>query len=358
MPEWLRFFGRSTGMSDHTQIEWTDATWNPVTGCTKVSAGCKYCYAEREWRRLSANPKTRYYGREFGDMRCHGDVLSLPLRWRKPRRVFVNSMADLFHPDVPEEFIDKVFAVMALARTHTFQVLTKRPKRMLEYMLGMESDVAGRRWFYASRYDENIVYSIEESIRAFGASLDRRLPLRNVWIGVSVENQATADERIPLLLQIPAAVRFVSCEPLLGPVDLSRWIPTENHYATRCEHCGWAGSSKSCLGQDEDVICPSCGMSMRGEDDAGIGWVIAGGETGPKERTPHPDWFRSLRDQCAVAGVPFMFKQWGECAPRIVNPPVMTPRGLEFPDQQIMTRVGKKAAGRLLDGRLHDAYPK
>ncbi len=204
--------GKGKEMSDKTGIAWTNATWNPVTGCTKVSQGCKHCYAEREWARLSANPKaTAYFGLAFTDVACHEDRLDQPLRWEKPRLIFVNSMSDLFHEAVPDDFIDKVFAVMALAEQHVFQVLTKRPERMW-------------RWFDPEH--DNREHAVGQAMREIAASRgsnDAGLPewpLPNVWLGVSIEDQATADARIPLLLQTPAAVRWVSAEPLLGPIEI------------------------------------------------------------------------------------------------------------------------------------------
>jgi len=335
-------------MSDKTHIEWTNATWNPVTGCTKVSAGCKHCYAERDWARLSANPATRYYGRAFTDVQCHSDVLELPLRWTKPRRIFVNSMSDLFHPDVPDQFIADVFAYMAYARHHTFQVLTKRPERMRALLTNHEwieemysastalahddaCEILGRR----GAFDANRRTGTD--IRAF----DPTFSLSNVWLGVSVEDQATADERIPLLLQTPAAVRWISAEPLLGPMNLAQI-------------------------RDADVLLFPLAGEVSGEGrnepmplrNGGIDWVVAGGESGPKARPMHPNWARSLRDQCAAAGVSFLFKQWGEFLPI----PDAEDRGLIAsglnPVRSAMMRVGKKTAGRLLDGILHDGYPE
>lgn len=297
-------------MSDKTGIEWTEATWNPVTGCTKVSQGCKHCYAEREWARLSANPKaTAYFGRAFGDVKCHPERLDQPLRWKRPRRIFVNSMSDLFHEDVPCGFIDRVFAIMAQSPQHTFQVLTKRPERMLEYMT---HPVRLNMWA-----DANIPLI---------SSVWGDFPLPNVWLGVSVEDQDTADERIPLLLQTPAAVRWVSAEPLLGPVDLEF-----GEIDIALEKDGFGNSA--ILG--------------------GIDWVVVGGESGPKARPMHPDWARSLRDQCAASGVPFLFKQWGEFAPNWFN----DDDGEKIPGSEWIDRMGKKMAGRLLDGFQHDGYP-
>ena len=295
-----------------TKIEWTDETWNPVTGCCKVSAGCKHCYAEREWPRMTRLVPA-YAGRAFSDVRCHEERLSQPLRWKKPRRIFVNSMSDLFHEDVPREFIWQVFEVMEKCPQHTFQILTKRAKRM-------------RR----------------EVTNAFDMLCVGWLP--NVWIGVSVENQAAADERIPLLLDTPAAVRWISAEPLLGPVDL---------LATP------AG----------DILCRCAGcLSMT--PDTRLDWVVVGGESGPNARPMHPAWARSLRDQCAAAGVPFLFKQWGEWFPTSIgqggsqlgawNGDDFMPGwgDIKNPENN-MVRAGKRAfGGRLLDGVQHDGYPE
>lgn len=323
-------------MSDKTHIEWTDATWNPVTGCSKVSAGCKHCYAERDWARLSANHHTRYFGRAFTDVQCHPDVLELPLRWRRPRRIFVNSMADLFHDAVPDQFIADVFAYMAFARHHSFQVLTKRPERMARLLTDQDwidgafseslaiagddaCDILGRR----GEFDAN--RRRRDDVRA----LDQSLPLANVWLGVSVEDQAAANERIPLLLKTPAAVRWISAEPLLGPLVLD----------------GSGGHVEALAGWWRHVD-----------------WVVAGGESGPNARPMHPTWARSLRDQCAAASVPMLFKQWGEWLPRTdaFRQNLLIGGGVAhhtFGDVA-MARVGKKAAGRLLDGVQHDGYPE
>ena len=252
-------------MSDKSGIAWTEASWNPVTGCTKVSAGCKHCYAEREWTRLAANPKSGvYHGRQFTDVACHSERLDQPLRWTKPRRIFVNAMADLFHESVPDAFIDQVFAVMALAPQHTFQVLTKRVERM-------------REWF-APGYD-NREHAVGQAMREIAASRggdDAGLPewpLPNVWLGVSAEDQEAAEARIPALLETPAAVRWVSLEPLLGPVDLGSW-----------------------LGPDPATK---------------IAWVVCGGESGPGARVFRVEWAREILRQCRGADVPFFMKQMG-----------------------------------------------
>lgn len=214
-------------MADHSRIEWTQATWNPVTGCNKVSQGCKHCYAERLAKRLQAMGNARYA--QGFKVTLHPDLLELPLSWKQPRRIFVNSMSDLFHPDVPLDFLQQVFATMERAYWHEFQVLTKRPER--------------------------------------AAQLAADLPWpSNVWMGTSVESTAVVD-RVRQLQQVPAEVRFLSVEPLLGPIPD---LPLD-----------------------------------------GIHWVIVGGESGPGARPMDPDWVRMIRAQCDARHVPFFFKQWG-----------------------------------------------
>lgn len=325
-------------MPGETSIEWADATWNPVTGCTKVSAGCDHCYAERfaeRFRGVAGHP----YEQGF-DLRLWPERLEVPLRWSKPRRIFVNSMSDLYHADVPTEFIAEVFAVMALARWHTFQVLTKRPQRMKRLL----NDVA----FWGL-----VAVAIGERRRAFprkiltDTDVGPAKPLPNVWLGTSVENQEAA-YRIDWLVKTPAAVRFLSCEPLIGPLDLSTWVQPE-----------------AILSDDQGEYRAYCA----------IDWVIAGGESGPDARPMHPDWPRGLRDQCQNAGVAFFFKQWGEWAPVVDADgtgrsegaaPAHSgaafdagvwqefPRGARHGD---VFRVGKRRAGRELDGQTWDQFP-
>jgi protein gp37 len=329
-------------MADKTGIEWTDATWNPTTGCAKVSAGCKHCYAERDWARLVHLPA--YAGRAFTDVECHPNRLDQPLRWKRPRRIFVNSMSDLFHEDIPDEFIDQVFAVMALSPQHTFQILTKRADRMREYL----SDTLRLEKIYIQWH------SVSGSPREA-----QGWPLPNVWVGVSVEDQGAANERIPLLLETHAAVRWISAEPLIGRVDL-------------CETFGmWWNQTMGCF---ESFHSSGFNRNPHNWAEKAIDWVVVGGESGPKARPMHPEWAQSLRDQCAAAGVQFLFKQWGEWAPTAMgsaNRPFdqqQAVRGDDIagtvfgePGKQFMwpvVRVGKKAAGRLLDGVQHDGYPE
>lgn len=269
-----------------TGIVWTDETWNPVTGCTKVSQGCKHCYAERDWHRLQHLP--RFAGRAFTDVVCHPERLDQPLRWAKPRRIFVNSMSDLFHEDVPDEFIDQVFAVMALAKQHEFQVLTKRPQRMLDYCktLGRHHEI-DRVSIAAKR--------ISNKTGFFWRMCDEGWCLPDVWLGVSVEDQATANERIPLLLQTPAAVRWISAEPLLGPIDLNRLQFLG----------GEVGDKMSALsGRYLAAYGTKPGAPK-------LDWVVVGGESGPKARPMVLGWAKEIVIQCRGAGVPVLMKQVG-----------------------------------------------
>lgn len=345
-------------MSDHTHIEWTDATWNPITGCSVVSAGCKHCYAMRlAGTRLRDHPSRAGLTRQTligpvwtGDVRLNEDWLDQPLRWKKPRRIFVCAHGDLFHQAVPNAWIDRVFAVMALAPQHTFQVLTKRPERMLD-------------WFQRNPYKGIIGYAdiIRESrpsLCRIGISDPNVAPWPNVHLGVSVENQAAADERIPLLLDTPAAIRWISAEPLLGPLDIFNGDPDPRlagHTATATYLGDWWE--------------PGDGLSSAPRH--GLDWVVAGGESGPGARPSHPAWFRSLRDQCQAAGVPFFFKQWGEWLPadqhaatgRLCDDEFALDDDLigslhDWPDGACSVHVRKKDAGRLLDGREWNQYPE
>lgn len=351
-------------MSDKTKIEWSDATWNPVTGCSKVSEGCRNCYAKTFTERFKGTPG-HYFENGF-DVTLRSDKLDQPLRWSRPRRIFVNSMSDLFHPDVPDDFIDQVFAVMALAPQHTFQILTKRPVRMREYLTDRRehieeklafnppdgqrvADLFGGKWVPPQVGDFGRV-----ELAGYFDGVELPWPLPNVWLGASVENQQAADERIPLLLQTPAAVRFLSCEPLLEEVDITEWLPDKCAVTLHP-----AGHPLSC--GDCDPCNDVWGFKSRWQEC--INQVIVGGESGPGARPMHPDWARSLRDQCQAAGVAFHFKQWGEWA-RGANFPDHIPSGMAYKwnesddDSAAMWKVGKKAAGRLLDGRTWDEFPE
>lgn len=275
-----------------TKIEWTNATWNPVIGCSKVSSGCQNCYAEKMAGRLSNIAATSYYikvvksemqkdnpnfiekGLPIWNGKTHlvKSALTKPFHWKKPRMIFVCSMGDLFHESLAFADIFKVYEVIAQCRQHIFQVLTKRPERMMKFFewLGNEIKRVGL---------DSIPSESKNSLHYLKA-------LPNLWLGVSAENQEQADKRIPILLKIPAAIRFVSCEPLLGPVQLF----SVNHAYI------WVNEIKT-------------------SDCIGLDWVIAGGESGPNARPMHPAWAISLRDQCKVTGTPFFFKQWGAYRP-------------------------------------------
>jgi protein gp37 len=273
-------------MSDATNIEWTDTTWNPVRGCSKVSPGCQNCYAERTAARQA---HSGYAGlvrigegspRWTGEVRLVPEKLDEPQSWRKPRRVFVNSMSDLFHEKLTNEEIARVFDTMMDERAshHTFQVLTKRALRMRDLVAPSNLGTSeGRAGFWdGSRF--------------------RPAP-PNIWLGVSVENQAAADERIPLLLETPAAVRFLSVEPLLGPVNLSRWLKPKP-----MPHDVTGAATRAILGRHADRWLNT------------IDWVIVGGESGPGARPCDVAWIRSVVEQCTAAGVPCFVKQMGSHA--------------------------------------------
>ena len=287
-----------------TSIEWADRVWNPVSGCTKVSTGCKHCYAETMAERFFARlyppvEDERDFGRgvkepyvrprRFTDVQTHADRLDAPLRWRKPARIFVNSMSDLFHEDVPDEFIAAVFGIVASSPQHTFLILTKRPERarlwfaMLTSTAAMVTDGDGEVRWCIKHLDQHIT-------RGFHCVLPP-WPLPNVWLGVSVEDQATADQRIPILLLTPAAVRWVSAEPLLGPVNLHRI----EHPEDGCHASALQGQ------RDEN----------RYEFYHQLDWVVVGGESGPKARPCDVAWIRSVVEQCSAAGVPAFVKQLG-----------------------------------------------
>ncbi|MCJ7802739.1 MAG: phage Gp37/Gp68 family protein [Candidatus Marinimicrobia bacterium] len=332
-----------------TKIEWTDRTWNPNQGCTKVSEGCKNCYAEKMHKRLNAMGIDKYQN-DFNKVQLWLQSLTEPTKWKKPSKVFVNSMSDTFHRNLTFEKIDEVFKTMKHCNKHTYQVLTKRPDRALEFI----------EW---KRKQPGIIKTWKFS--------------DNIWMGVTIENQEQANKRIPLLLEIPAKVRFVSVEPMLGPVDLEfiEQFNSENKHV--------------CYYQ---VLKP-----IKNSNDANrpaLNWVICGGESGHNARPMHPDWVRSLRDQCEAANVPFFFKQWGMWHTKWVNMTNNTyvfkmytsyqqftqknwvnkgdacidmdgkilKRGADFIDANypvcIMSKTGNKQAGRTLGGKEYKQFPK
>ena len=326
-------------MGSKSKIEWTDATWNPIIGCSRVSEGCRNCYAETIAGRFGRGKPTVYSGLTQivnGRYVWTGQIketlqLLQPMKWRQPRRVFVNSMSDLFHENVTDEQRDRIFAVMALCPQHIFQVLTKRPERMLAYLQQVSKERDMQRWVNAAlNLDCKMPHAWADDIE---------WPLLNVWLGVSVENQTAADERIPLLLKTPAAVRFISAEPLLGPVKLSsiKW---------KTEGSGGPAYVDVCQG----TFCTVGGYGLPGPK---LDWVICGGESGPNARPMKVDWARSLRNQCAGAKVPFFFKQWGEWGPNWLNDDA----GGKIQETEHLERMGKRITSSLLDGREHKEFP-
>lgn len=363
-----------------TKIEWTHRpgtkgeTWNPIVGCSITSPGCTNCYAmsmAARIERMSAGANAKrtnphHGGKTFDAAGSHyagttklskagpvwtgkvalapEHILTAPLRATKPRTYFVNSMGDLFHEDVPRTWIERVFAVMALCPQHTFIMLTKRAALMFDFISHAdEGDTLDAIATEAAR--------LTGSPCAAATVEDAGWPLPNVWLGVSTERQQEADERIPYLLVTPAAVRFISAEPLLGPLDLTRLND----------------------GPAPGTINALTGDAFNGSGDrfqvkpwTSLDWVIVGGESGPGARPMHPDWALSLRDQCTEAGVPFFFKQWGEWVlGRPANPgedlhrspTVRVVKSERGSIDALMERVGKARAGRLLDGREHTEWP-
>ncbi len=317
-----------------SKIEWTEQTWNPIIGCSKTSEGCANCYAEKTAARLARIETTAYYGEVVEDGQWNGKTAFIdsqmrkPLDRKKPTLYFVGSMTDLFHSKTAIQHVNRVFWTMGFCSQHRFIVLTKRPEMMQMYM-GFQKD-------FCERY--NFTY-----------------PLPNVILGVTAENQEQADKRIPILLDTPAAARFVSIEPMLGPVDLTAIMGNRFGEIWNTLDTEW----------DENAC----------KNGPALDWVICGGESGPGARPIHPDWARSLRDQCKEAGVPFFFKQWGEW-----SPDGWVHAGTRFDDRHVtfnnryeichsrkdfthncnftMKKVGKKSAGNVLGGQLHEEYPE
>lgn len=317
-------------MADRTGIEWADATWNPITGCQVKSPGCKRCYAMKlAGTRMKHHPSREGLtvdtknGRVWnGEVRFNEEWLTQPLHWTKPRMIFVCAHADLFYEAVPDEWIDRVFAVMAAAPRHTFQVLTKRPERMQDYLQRLETE------------------PFQETVRRFAKALPTPMPKfenlafpsRHIWLGCSVENQDWADQRRESvrLVSDMGWLTWVSYEPALGPVDWRGW--------------------------------------------EFLRWMVSGGESGSDARPTHPAWHRAARVFCAFHRIPYLFKQWGEWAPAGTGG-LQCETATVLPDGRIrewdpgegrlvhsemvaMRRLGKKAAGRLLDGITHDGFPK
>ncbi|TCS37453.1 protein gp37 [Paucimonas lemoignei] len=331
-------------MSENSKIEWTDATFNPWIGCTKVSPGCDHCYAEVS---TPARTMSVRWGPNATRHRTSASNWALPMKWNREadefqakhgrrRRVFCASLADVFDNAVPTEWRRELFDLIELTPRLDWLLLTKR----IGNVYRMVSEARCHDWLMGQR---------------------------NVWLGISVVNQEEADRDIPKLLAVPARVRWLSMEPLLTTVDLTP------HIAQVCD----AGSTPHPAGGG--TTCMRCDGSRLSGGCPGIDWLVAGGESGPKARPMHPDWVRSLRDQCAAAGVPFFFKQWGEWAPGECAANTLEMRSVQvadwfvdewtfhtidgdstfhIDDEPTLYRAGKKAAGRLLDGVLHDSFPK
>lgn len=283
-------------MSKTTGIKWTESTWNPVTGCSKVSAGCKNCYALRDWAKLSEKPGSVYYGREFTDVQVHPERLDQVIRWSNPRKIFVNSMSDLFHEDLSFEEIDAIFASMLIANWHTYQVLTKRPERMIEYLTTRLSSLQSKQNF--EQYFTAEQMKLNQKVYKFVPKVEK---LSHIWLGVSIENSKSAQERLPLLktLKDYCEIAWVSAEPLLEPYDIEPFA----------EH---------------------------------IDWFVLGGESGPNARIMQASWVDHFIHQCRQNNIPFLFKQWGEWAP--IN--------------DIMTLVGVNNAGDERNGIKYEEYPE
>lgn len=292
---------REVCVVSESAIEWTERTWNPVTGCSKVSPGCAHCYAERIELRFGRSLKPWTPENAAENVKLHPERLEEPLRRRKPTMYFVNSMSDLFHEEVPPRFIAEVFAVMALADQHTFQVLTKRPERMRDLLVDS---------FFWAVMEGAVHRRVAEDVGgdpSMWLAVDGPLP--NVWLGTSIENRRFV-HRADVLRETPAAVRFVSAEPLLGPL-----VPIGPHYFEEGQY-RWYGQH----------VLPDPGLNL-----TGIDWLIVGGESGPGARPMRVEWVRDLRDAAQASGTAFFFKQWGGRTP--------------------------KAGGRELDGRTWDEMP-
>lgn len=307
-----------------SKIEWTDKVWNPVTGCTKIGEGCRNCYAERMSKRLKG--RCGYPSDDPFKVTMHPERLKQPINWNKPSKIFVCSMGDLFHPDVPDDFIDKVFIIMKICKDHTFFVLTKRPDRMADYI--------NKRFFHEIM----------------------PIAFKNVWLGTSVENEKTASERIQSLIETGIKNLFLSIEPCLSLISF-RWKYIADRSKRRINKDGFKETNEY-------------------ESLMNIKWVIVGGESGPNARPCHPEWVRKLREQCKLFKIPFFFKQWGEWKPIMENAMNVVPekkycaidingKELTYLSESIAAihvanfkKTGKKQAGNLLDGKVYNEFPK
>lgn len=347
-----------------TSIGWTNSTWNAIRGCNRVSPGCENCYAETVAHRFGG-PGQPYEGLivvgENGNYRWNGVIKTVPnhlldpMRWKKPRMIFVNSMSDLFHERLSFEEISQIFAVMALCPQHIFQILTKRADRMREYVDYITKRHVGRELMASYLYAQDspianmarMNFKEPDLTRIYHGIWDGRIfPLPNVWLGISIENQKYANERIPHLLQTPAAKRWISAEPLLGPINFYECSDTWFQHGYK----PW---------ENTPVL-------------RGIDWVVVGGESGPGARPMHPEWAREIHDVCSKTDTPFFFKQWGAFTIAYEGPNPETAiknkntqwlnyaGGCGFHGDKVvlMERVGKKNSGNLLDGNVYEQYPK
>ena len=285
-------------MSKNTNIKWTESTWNPVTGCSKISAGCKNCYALRDWPKLAKKENSVYFGRKFSDVAFHFDRLDQPIRWKKPRKIFVNSMSDLFHENLSYDTIDQIFMSMIVAHWHTYQVLTKRPDIMVDY-LHKRLPVIQEKMNNLKKYFTEEQFKMHPELKSFEAN-SVQIPFQHIWLGTSVENQKSAKIRLPLLKEIKqySQVAWVSAEPLVEAYSLKDYA-------------------------------------------SDIDWFVLGGESGPKARIMKEEWVLNFVEECQKYHIPFLFKQWGEYAP--IN--------------GIMTHVGVDAAGDLIHNVNYAQYP-
>jgi protein gp37 len=360
-------------------------TLNPIVGCSKVSEGCRNCYAERMAARLASMTSDHLKYDEVincrdswnGETLLVESALQKPLGWKKPRSIFVNSMGDLFHESTPDEWIDRVFAMMAACPQHLFILLTKRAKRMENYVAGLTTVEGALRFegFTAGKWDGRR--------HKTALSYRRKIPLPNVWLGVTAENQAAADERIPHLLRTPAAVRFVSCEPMVGKIDFST-----NLYRSHTIHLKMsiegAIRNRAFKGFEENGVpvhpkqveamlrkrladgekyfpmcdCPDFDpqTGCQPKRNPRLDWVICGGESGPGARPMNPEWARSLRDQAKSAGVPFFFKQWGDWMSKSTAP--LEHYQLDCRQVVAWRNGDKKHGGDILDGHQWHEFPE
>ncbi len=374
-----------------SKIEWTDRTWNPTRGCSRVNNDCDNCYAMRQAHRQNY-PGGCYEGLTrigkngvdwSGSVRLVPEQLTLPLRWKKPQKIFVDSMSDLFHPSLKRYEIAAVFGVMALACHHTYQIATKRPWNMFQAIANdLDFDDC---WEALDRYG---ISPTRAQTRAIRDALPEDSPFRhdktsplwplpNVWLLVSAGTQESVNEFIPPLMRTPAAIRGLSAEPLRGPLDIREWLPSKNSVVRAMIHHQHTGHD--CSGGGKEAWCDICRVEFS-PDAPALDWVIAGGESGHYARPMHPGWALGLAHQCIAAKVPFFFKQWGKWKPVVGNAPrigdqwVFAKGGFEpwtptnhapFSAERlkegphaIMRAEGKKSDSRRLDGRLFEGFPQ